>query len=261
MQLLSIQSRLFDFISQLSTKKIFVLFFFFAAPLFCKAQSSPTDDSDKGDNFDPFADYSEYDQTAQEESDIYFLRHGRMVNIAISGGLRSFTDVLKTLYSSGPTYGLAINYFFDLRFAGYMGFLTGDHAFQLTTDTTQLNGNISMTFMSLGLKYYFDTDFLIRPIAQLNPYWNVGLNQSYRTLSLSSSDTSAQDSTLGLEVGVGIEIPILRNEAYFGLQSSYRYFSFKDETQNLIDPDSLLPINVKPSGDSLDILVHLGLNF
>lgn len=219
------------------------------------------DNSTSDDNFDPFSDYSEYMETTEEEADINFFRNGRMVNMSLHSGVRTFTETLGLLYSRGLSYGLGITYFFDLRFAGFLGFSTSDHGFKLVTNNGSTTGNVGMTFLSFDLKYYLNTDILVRPLSDLNPYWLIGFNQTYRTLSLSASGDVAKDSTLGLEFGIGIEAPILRQQAFIGFQAIYRYFNFVDETQYLVDPIALLPTDVKPMGDSYDLLFSLGINF
>lgn len=237
----------------------YLSFLILFAPSLVTAQFS--DDSEPDENYDPFSDYSEYIQTTEEEADINFFRSGRMVNLGIHAGSRAFTDVLGLLYSPGVSYGLGVTYFFDLRFAGYFGFSTSDHPFSLVTNNGQTTGNVGVTFLSFDLKYYLNTDILIKPISDLNPYWLVGFNQTYRTLSLSASGDVARDSTLGLELGAGIEIPLLRDQAFIGFQATYRYFNFIDESQNLVDPIALTTISVKPMGDSYDLMVLLGINF
>jgi len=219
------------------------------------------DESATPDNFDPFSDYSEYIETTEEEADINFFRNGRMVNMSLHAGVRAFTETLGLLYARGVGYGLGITYFFDLRFAGHLGFSTSDHGFKLVTNNGTTTGNVGITFLSFDLKYYLNTDILIRPLSDINPYWLVGFNQTYRTLSLSTSGDVAKDSTLGAEFGGGIEVPILRGQAFIGFQATYRYFNFVDETQNLVDPIALLPTNVKPMGDSYDLNLVLGINF
>jgi len=226
-----------------------------------KSIGQQSEESTVDENFDPFSDYSEYMETTEEEADINFFRSGRLLNMGIQSGVRAFTENLGQLYSPGLSYGLGVTYFFDLRFAGYFGFSTSDHAFNLVTNNGRTTGNVGLTFLSFDLKYYLNTDVLIRPLSEINPYWLLGFNQTYRTLTLSASGDVARDSTLGLEFGAGIEIPVLRGQAFIGAQATYRYFNFVDESQNLIDPIALQPINVRPMGDAYELLVLLGVNF
>jgi|GEM_PF-1410194 hypothetical protein len=225
------------------------------------AQNTTDDSGPDPSAYDPFSDYSEFQQTAEEEADIYFFRNGRLVTANLALGYRGFSDVLGKLYRADTTYGLALTYFFDLRFATYISFLTGDYEYRLTTPNGVTTGNLSMSFLSLGSKYYLNTEILVWPLSDLNPHVLIGMNQTYRTLTLSQFPDAAKDNTLGLEIGAGFELLTLKKQAFVGVQWIYRYFQFADENQNLIDPVTLLPIDVKPRGDSFDILLNLGLNF
>ena len=215
--------------------------------------------SDIDDSYDPFADYSEFDQDSDEESDIYFFRHGRFFTIGFAFGLRGFTDNLNSLYTSAPTYGLFLSYFFDMRLAVQFGFNTGDYAFNLSTPTDSETGNVSLTFLHLNLKYYFNTQNLTRGLANLNPYVFGGFSNLYRTYTLNSSDGFGKDATMGLDVGAGLEIPLFKKKSYFGIQGAYRFFTFKDEGA-LLELNGA-PTTAKPSGDSYDLLGILGMNF
>jgi hypothetical protein len=214
------------------------------------------------DAYDPFSDYSEFDEASDEEADINFFRNGRFFVLGFAGGIRSFTDNLSKFYSSAPSYGLFMTFFFDLRFALQAGFTTGDYSYEAKgTSGTKVNGNVSMTFLDVSLKYFFNTQNVTRGLADLNPYAIGGFSQIYRTLTLSSGD-SARDSTMGLNIGAGIEIPLMRKKAFFGIQGMYRYFNFKDENQfTTLDSITGETTSIKPSGDSYDIMGILGMNF
>lgn len=219
--------------------------------------------ADGDESYDPFSDYSEFDEASDEEADINFFRNGRLFVLGFQGGYRTFTDVLGKLYMPGPTYGLFMTFFFDLRFALQFAFLTGDHSYEFKTDAGKITGNVSMTFLDLSLKYFINTQNVTRGLADLNPYILGGFSQVYRTLSLKGTGDSAHDATMGLHIGGGIEIPLMRKKAFFGIQGMYRYFNFKDANQNAIDPNTQVEATpaTKPHGNSYDITGILGLNF
>jgi hypothetical protein len=225
-------------------------------PSYLLAQTDAGDDS-----YDPFADYSEFDENSDEEADINFFRNGRFFTVGFQLGMRGFTGELGKLYSSAPTYGLNLSYFFDLRLALELGFNTGDHDFKLQTATDTVTGNVSMTFINLNLKYYMNTQNVTRGLADLNPYIFGGFSEIYRTYTLDGTDGFGRDSTTGLNAGVGIEIPLLRRSAFFGVQAQYRYFHFKDEDSQMIIPATQNASGVYPKGDSFDIMGLLGLSF
>lgn len=220
-------------------------------------------ENDSDDSYDPFSDYSEFDEASDEEADINFFRNGRFVTVGFGLGMRGFTGQLNRLYGSGPTYGLFLAYFFDLRLALELGFQTGDHAFKVTKDNDSLSGNVSLTFIHMNLKYYFNTQNVTRGLADLNPYVLGGFSQVYRTYTIEGGDIPSREATVGVNGGLGIEIPILRRKAFFGAQATYRYVNFKDENSDLISNQSGTQVNfgVKPQGDSFDFLAILGLSF
>ncbi len=215
------------------------------------------------DSYDPFSDYSEFDEASDEEADIHFFRNGRFVSVGFALGMRGFTGQLNRLYGSGATYGLFLSYFFDLRLALELGFQTGDHAFQVSNGTDRLAGNVSLTFIHMNLKYYFNTQNVTRGLADLNPYFLGGFSQVYRTYTIEGGDIPSREATVGVNGGLGIEIPILRRKAYFGAQATYRYVNFKDENSVITSNQTGTTVNygVKPQGDSFDILAILGLSF
>src|SRR6185503_1962811 len=113
----------------------------------------------------------------------------------------------------GPVFGLYLSYFFDLRFALQFGFLTGDHAISYSTPSDTVRGNLGYNSISFDLKYYFNTQNVTRGLADLNPYVIGGFSQVYRTIIYSDAPEFTQkDSAIGVDAGVGIEIPMMRNK-------------------------------------------------
>jgi hypothetical protein len=220
-------------------------------------------EGDADDSYDPFSDYSEFDEASDEEADINFFRNGRFFSVGFALGMRSFTEELNKLYSSAPTYGLFLSYFFDLRLALELGFQTGDHDFQVSTANAadRLGGNVSLTFIHMNLKYYMNTQNVTRGLADLNPYVLGGFSQVYRTYSLEGGDISSREATVGVNGGLGIEIPIMRRKAFFGAQATYRYINFKDENAPIVNSTTGTNYGVKPKGDTFDIVGILGLSF
>jgi hypothetical protein len=218
-------------------------------------------DNDVDDSYDPFSDYSEFDEASDEEADINFFRNGRFVTVGFALGMRGFTGNLNKLYGSGPTYGLFLSYFFDMRLALELGFQTGDHSFEVSTASERLAGNVSLTFIHMNLKYYFNTQNVTKGLADLNPYILGGFSQVYRTYTLEGGDVPSREATVGVNGGVGIEIPILRRKAFFGAQATYRYVNFKDENNPIVNSQTGTNYGIKPNGDSFDLLGILGMSF
>ena len=212
------------------------------------------------ESYDPFADYSEFDQSADEEEDVNFFRNGRLFTLGFLAGYRGFTEKLAQIYTGGPTFGLYLSYFFDLRFALQMGFLTGDHPLRVVGPSEVISGNVSITDIAFNLKYYFNTQNVTRGLADLNPYLIGGFSQIYRTTTVAGNADFSKDQAFAFNAGAGIEIPMLRNKMYFGLQANYQLVNFADENKVLLQSDGT-KTGVNPRGDSYLILGILGVNF
>ena len=217
--------------------------------------------SEADDAYDPFADYSEFEESSEEEEDINFFRNGRLFTMGFLLGYRGWTGNLGNIYSGDPNFGLYMSYFFDLRFALQFGFLTGSHSIRAKAPTSELLlGNLAMTDLSFNLKYYFNTQNVTRGLADLNPYVLAGFSQLLRTQSYETqADEVFKDSAFGFNVGAGIEIPMMRNKMYFGLQGSYQLANFADENKFLRDENDVQV--VKPAGDSWNAVGIIGINF
>jgi hypothetical protein len=243
----------------------------FCLLLACTAFSPSTfaqfdDDVTADDTYDPFADYSEFEASADEEADIHFFKNGRFFNFAFLFGGRMWTQTLGELYSPGAVYGAYMTYFFDLRTALQVSFLHGEHAFKLEEGTTAdgpyagFSGNVAMTTITADMKYYFNTANITRGFADLNPYVIGGFSMNYRTISIAEEDVLVKSSPTGVQLGLGLEIPIARNKMYMGFQFTYHLVNFPDENEQIIAEDEN-PTNVYPKGDYAQGLFILGINF
>lgn len=217
------------------------------------------------DAYDPFSDYSEFDEASEEEADIQFFRNGRFLTFGFVGGLKGFTDNLSSIYAGNGTYGIYLSYFYDFRFALQFGFTTGDYNFEFQDDSrNKISGSVSFTFLQLALKYYMNTQNVTKGLAELNPYYIGGISQVYRTYTLSTavgSLNSVKDTTFGLDLGAGIEIPMLRKKGYFGFQFTFHYVNFPDSNSKVRLEDYGTYSTMAPFGYHYDLLGVLGINF
>lgn len=211
------------------------------------------------DAYDPFADYTEFEEASEEEADINFFKNGRFATLGFMGGYRSFTGTLGDLYSPDATFGLFLSYFFDLRFALQIQFLTGDHAFRLQTPSLNRTGNVGLTQLGAVLKFYFNTQNLTRGIANLNPYISGGFNQVTRTVTVTGEEAFAKEGALGVDLSAGIEIALMAKKVFLGLQATYTLVTFKDENKELIILNERT--SIFPTGDIYQGIVTLGINF
>lgn len=218
--------------------------------------------ADGDDAYDPFADYSEFEESMDEEEDLNFFRNGRLLTVGFLVGYRGWTQTLNRIQTGSPTFGLFMAYFFDLRFAMQVGYLTSDHqlAVPATANSSAINGAISISDISLNFKYYFNTQNVTRGLADLNPYAVMGFSQVYRTFITTGTDRTSKDSAFAFDIGGGIEFPIMRNRMYFGAQFMYQLINFPGEDKEFIDADDRVT-GIAPRGDSWNLLGILGTNF
>lgn len=214
------------------------------------------------DTYDPFADYSEFEESAEEEADINFFRNGRFFTLGFVGGYRDFTETMGKIQRPGTSFGLFIAYFFDLRFALQLGFLTGDHRlyFYSPAPSSQLiAGNVGLTSISVSLKYYLNTQNVTRGLAKLNPYLIGGFSETYRTTTVSGQPAFGKEGAMGFDVGAGLEVPLMRN-MYLGVQGAYQLVNFSNENTEIVLANNQ-KTGLYNKGDIFTVLGIIGLNF
>lgn len=217
--------------------------------------------SNVDDSYDPFVDYSEFDEASEEEADINFFRNGRFFTLGFIGGRRFMTEGMRNVYKDAMGFGLFLSYFFDLRFALQISFLTGNHTIAFSSNGTNVNGDAALTSMGFNLKYYFNTQNVTKGLASLNPYIIGGFSQVYRTSQVNGQEAFAKEGALGFDFGLGIEIPMLRNKMYMGVQLGYQYVNFNDEQSEIFLAGETTGTGLFPNGDIAHALFILGVNF
>ncbi|MGE4133961.1 MAG: hypothetical protein AB7F86_20155 [Bdellovibrionales bacterium] len=255
------------------TRWIFALGFLvaggsWAQPAWCESDTPGVQVAqfDADDTYDPFADYSEFDEAQDEEADINFFRNGRFVTIGFTGGMRGFTEGLGLMYRSSPAFGLYLSYFFDLRFAVQFSFLTSDHTFRISGPSGQVaTGNVSITTYGLDIKYYVNTQNVTKGLAAFNPYLIGGFARVDRTTSLRDPNGDVltgfgREGAMGFNIGLGIELPMLRNKMYFGAQGMYELVTFQNENSQVVFASGE-QTGKYPNGDVWTALGILGVNF
>lgn len=222
--------------------------------------TSPVFAQSDDDSYDPFADFSEYDDSEQEEADIHFFRQGRFLVLGLAVGQRFWTQNLAKLYSSGSTFGIFLGYFFDFRFALQIGMLTGDYGFEFLGTESGIRGNVALSMIPINLKYYLNTQNVTKGLADLNPYVFGGFSQVFRTYTVPNTEGFGRDAATGIDLGGGVEIPVMKRKAFVGAQAGFHYINFKDRNSVLVLPDGT-QTNIKPSGDTWDLMFLMGFNF
>lgn len=220
------------------------------------AQSDMLDDS-----YDPFADYSEFEEAAQEEADIHFFRNGRFFTFGFVGGMRNFTGAWGTLYSQSPSFGANITYFFDMRFALQVSYLVSSHAFTFRGPLTSLAGTVDFSQTSFHLKYFVNPQNMTRGLANLNPYVIGGFSNFYRGYTFVGEFDFVKNSAFGADIGAGIEIPLMRNQMFLGIEGMFHLVNFTDENSPIYLNNGTENTGIFPTGDVFDLKFILGINF
>ena len=215
--------------------------------------------TDPEEAYDPFSDYSEFDEASDEEADINFFRNGRFLTVGLAVGPQSFTDGMAKAYGDGPAMGIYISYFFDLRLAMSLVLMAADHNVKIRTTGPLYTGTVSFNEVNFHLKYYFNTQNVQKGLADLNPYMMGGLSQVTRSYSIAELLTRSKETLTSTDLGLGIEIPLLRRKAYLGIQALYHMISFTDENKATVN--GVDPLLYKLNGDYINTQFILGMNF
>jgi hypothetical protein len=226
---------------------------------FSEDQPSATESGDS--TFDPFSDYTEFEEGSEEEADTNFFRNGRFLSLGILAGYESFTDILGQMYKPDFGYGLALTYFFDLKFGFQASFMTADHAISIIDARTATNyvGKVNLQHFEFDGKYFFNTQNVTKGLGAFNPYLIIGFSQYTRTQTFNGATGFARDTAMGLQGGAGVEIPFMKNKMYFGLQGMYNYVAFADRNAPIVINGAAT--SIFPTGDALTFLGLLGINF
>jgi len=224
--------------------------------------------------FDPFSDYNETEQSAEEEADINFFKNGRFLTLGLLLGYRGYTDGMSQGYTGSPVWGFQFSYFFDLQLATSLSYSISDSPVNFksyndpnfTSVSEHYTGTVNIQIFNLNVKYYFNTANVTRGLAELNPYVLFGVGLYTRTYSLSKALALEPDKPIGFTLASGIEIPLMRNQSYFGIQAAYHFVQFPDENNHFIEEikstaSVLIPVQPRLNGDIYELTTILGINF
>jgi hypothetical protein len=237
-----------------------------SAAILIAASALPTQmvfaQDEEGDVYDPFIDYSEFEEAGDEEADINFFRNGRLFTAGLAVGQRTFTEGMGKIFEDDLHYGLYLSYFFDLRMALQLSYMTGTHGFRLDSPGPgdDVTGDMKLSHIGLDLKYYFNTQNVTKGLAKINPYVLGGFSSVSREVNRAGVTEFSNERAFAFDFGLGLEIPVgAKNDMYFGLQALYQLVSFKDENTELIV--NTQPTGLFPNGDLIGLTAILGVNF
>ena len=223
-------------------------------------------DSDSpSDAYDLYIDYTEFERTKEERQDIRFFKEGRFLTIGGTFGGKFFTGSMSQQLKPYLNYGFQIGMFTNLQFCLQLHGLWSYHPFTFKFDNNQrtLDGFFEFLGGGADLKYYFDRNQLLRPIALLNPYLLVGFSVIRKNIISGPADIDSIG--YGFRTGGGLEINLSKT-FFVGIHGDFNYIHFPDErtewqlptTQSNSRP---VPVGIYTFGDIINALFILGMNF
>jgi hypothetical protein len=169
------------------------------------------------------------------------LQYGRLFGLSLGVGFEGATGNRGALWQSGfPATDLKVHYWFDFNVAIDLQYFTAPHFYETVRP---INDRVDVTMARLGIdvKYYFDTKNLSAAISFANPYVLFGAGSFSKTeTSLIQGGEPANESTLGISGGFGLEFAIRPRKTYFYFEGKISSANFKDTsttTQKDGDPD------------------------
>ncbi len=233
-----------------------------------------------GEHYDPFADYSEFEEASEEEADVHFFTNGRLLNFGGLFGARLFTGELgKQEGMFGLGGGVFLNFFFNLRSAFQVSYFRTAHKLENKFGQYDSIENTTLSEFDLDFKYYFNTQNVTKGLAPINPYIALGLGWIKRVQRFNwwqdSDGDDPMDRHWSFNSGLGVEFPMMRNKAYFGVEARFQYVMFNDENDtpemNLCglseqscgeeEERRLTNPEFGPNGDLINIIAFIGFNF
>jgi Outer membrane protein beta-barrel domain len=177
---------------------------------------------------DPFGDPANYEFADDEKDDKEFFHLGRFIMLGIDAGIAIFTGGLGASTDPGFYIGGRLLYFFDKSLAMELAVHYSSH-----NDIVVPLAGAATTFsesvipLTIGLRYYFDTQEAPRAIAAANPYLALGAGDYLRsetvvgTSSLQVTNNGSTSSNFGGYAGAGIEFPIYKRHIYLGIDGRF----------------------------------------
>lgn len=232
-----------------------------------------------GEHYDPFADYSEFEEASEEEADVHFFTNGRLLNFGGLFGARLFTGELgkqESMFGLGG--GVFLNFFFNLRNAFQISYFRTGHKLENTFNQVHRSvENTTLSELDFDFKYYFNTQNVTKGLAAINPYVALGIGWIRRIQKFNwrDSDDPVDERHWGFNSGLGVEFPMMRNTAYFGVEARFQYVMFSDENdENEIDICGFESENCEEgeermvgnsefglAGDLINVIAFIGFNF
>ncbi len=183
------------------------------------------------DQSSPYLDYGDFNMNEEENEDSVYFQYGRFFGVSLGLGYQTATGNRGKLYESAfPRLDLRIEYWFSFNFAFEMGV---DFVNQNFADPSGVPTSVKMVGYYGRLKYYLDIRDSSAALAFANPFLSAGVGAISKSESTSQTSTPSSDSTLSIDLGGGLEFPIVYRKTYFIIEGMYHTQNFADS--NTVD--------------------------
>lgn len=193
--------------------------------------SGKKDDPGLFDTSSPYLEYGEFNESEEEDKDTLFFQYGRFFGVSVGAGYQSATGNRGKVYSPAfPRIDVKVHYWFDFQLAMNMGIFFANHTFTnpLTTNVSK----VALVGFGVDLKYYFDVRNMSAALTFANPFIIGGVGAMSKTETTSTGTAPDQDSSLSMNLGAGLEFPIVYKKSYFILEGRYHTQSFRDSSED-----------------------------
>lgn len=184
---------------------------------------------------DPFGDPANYEFAEDEKEDKEFFHLGRYFMLGVDLGAGVYTGGLGLTNSPGFYFGAHMIYFFDKSLALEIAGHFADSLDSIHPNNTQYADiDTNLIPVTLGLRYYFDTQNAPKAIAIANPYIVAGAGGYFRVQTVLDQSglnlTSTSGTNFGAFAGAGLEFAIYHKHLYLGVDGRFHYVLFTDSS-------------------------------
>jgi hypothetical protein len=180
----------------------------------------------------PFTEYGEFNEEADEAADTKFFQYGRFFGASLGIGFEGISGNRGLLWQGGfPTVDFKLHYWFDFNVALDLGFFTTKHFFEVPGGSNPGTFDVSIFYVGLAAKYYFDTKNLSAAISFANPYVKLGFGSFTKSeLNPLSEDAAEVDNAISVSGGAGLEFAIKPRKVYVSVEGNVFFPRFVDTT-------------------------------
>lgn len=176
----------------------------------------------------PFTQYGEFNAFNDDEEDAKYYQFGRFFGVSLGLGFEFIDGNRGILWQGGfPMIDLKVHYWFDFNFGLDLGFFSVYQYFNTSAQGLQ-HVDINMLRVGIDIKYYISTRDLSAALSFANPFFLLGAGSFTKTQNSNVRQTQDQDSSLGVSLGMGLEMVVSPKKVYFQIEAKMHLVTFQD---------------------------------